>query len=265
MGREEKLDALKSYIADKGSMLISYSGGVDSSLLAAVATAVLGSNSRGVLLDSPVVPRRILCDAVACARDLGLNLEIIPVSLLENDQFRKNPTERCYFCKKLSAKILKEKAKELHMACIADGINVSDLGEHRPGLDASNEEGFVHPFIETGITKEDIREIARDLGYTFWNKPSAACLSSRIPYGQEITKEDLRMIEEAEDFLSEKGFSQFRVRNHGGVARIEIIPVEFETLMRLRAEVSGNLKKMGFSYVTVDLDGYRSGSMDEIL
>lgn len=230
MNRAQKLDALESYIAGKGSMLISFSGGVDSSFLAAIANTILGQNSRCVLLESPVVPGRDLADARSVARDLGLTLEIIPVALLENEQFRKNPRERCYFCKRLSAKILKEKAKEFGLACIADGLNVSDLKERRPGVKAADEEGFVHPFIEAGITKEDIREMARDLGYGFWNKPSGACLSSRIPYGFEITEENLSMIEMAENFLSDKGFSQFRVRNHAGVARIEVIQVELEAL-----------------------------------
>jgi uncharacterized protein len=184
---------------------------------------------------------------------------------MENERFRENPTRRCYFCKKASAKVLKEKAEEFGMACIADGINVSDLGEHRPGLTASNEEGFFHPFIVTGITKDEIRAIARDIGLEFWNKPSAACLSSRIPYGQEITIRDLTMIELAEDFLSDKGFSQFRVRNHLGVARIEMMSLELNRMMKIRKEVSKNMKRLGFSYVTLDLDGYRSGSMDEIL
>jgi pyridinium-3,5-biscarboxylic acid mononucleotide sulfurtransferase len=264
MNRAEKLAALKSYIEGKGSMLISYSGGVDSSLLAAIAEGVLGDTCRCVLLDSPVVPRRELREALVVAHDLGLDLEVIPVDVLGDEQFRKNSQERCYFCKKLSGKILKEKAQQLGMACIADGIHESDLGEHRPGYRASNEEGFVHPFIEAGMTKEDIRELAHGLGYGFWKKPSAACLSSRIPYGQEITKEDLLMIETAEDYLFELGFSQFRVRNHGGLARIEVIPQEFEVLLTLRDDISRHLKNIGFSYVTLDLEGFRSGSMDEV-
>jgi uncharacterized protein len=264
MNSAEKLIALKSYIAGRGSMLVSFSGGVDSSFLAAVAKGVLGDKCRCVLLDSPVVPRRELQEALVCARDLGFDLEIVPVDVLGNVQFVKNSQERCYFCKKLSAKILKEKAQEHGMACIADGIHESDLGKHRPGYRASNEEGFVHPFIEAGITKDEIRELAHGLGYVFWKKPSAACLSSRIPYGQEITREDLLMIEKAEDYLSGLGFSQFRVRNHGGIARIEVIPQEFDDLIPLRDDISRNLKKMGFSYVTIDLEGFRSGSMDEI-
>ena len=265
MELSDKLRALKDCIAAKGSVLVSYSGGVDSSLLAAISKEVLGRNSVCVFLDSPVVPRRARSEAERYARDLGLSLEIVPVYLLENEQFVANPSTRCYFCKKVSANVLKEKARQFEMACIADGINVSDLGEHRPGLIAGNEEGICHPFLDTGITKEDIRAIANNYGYEFWDKPSAACLSSRIPYGDAIKKADLAMIEQAEDYLSDKGFSQFRVRKHGGIARIEIVSREFNLLMMIRKEVSLSLKEMGFSYVTVDLDGYRSGSMDEIL
>ena len=264
MNQAEKLDALKSRIREKGSMLISYSGGVDSTLLAAVASSVLGDKCRCVLLDSPVVPRRAIAEAALHAQELGLILEIVPVRLLEDEQFRKNPRDRCYFCKKLSAGVLRKRAGELDMACIADGTHVSDLGERRPGQRAGDEEGVLHPFIEAGITKEDIREIAHDLGYRFFNKPSAACLSSRIPYGQEITRENLLRIELAEDYLFDSGFSQFRVRDHGGIARIEVIPEEFEALLRLREDISKYLKKIGFSFITADLEGFRSGSMDRV-
>jgi uncharacterized protein len=265
MNQAEKLDILKSFIEKKGSMLISYSGGVDSTLLAAVASSVLGDKCRCVFLDSPVVPRRALADALSYARDLGLILEIVPVRLLDDERFRKNSQERCYFCKKLSANVLKKRADELGLACVADGVQVSDLGEHRPGFRACEEEGIVHPFLEAGLTKEEIRKIAFGLGYEFFKKPSAACLSSRIPYGQEITRENLQMIEMAEGYLFDLGFSQFRVRDHGGMARIEMIPEEFEDLLLLRDDIVKNLKKMGFSYVTVDLEGFRSGSMDTIL
>jgi pyridinium-3,5-biscarboxylic acid mononucleotide sulfurtransferase len=265
MNQAEKLDVLKSVIKKKGSMLVSYSGGVDSTLLAAVASSVLGDKCRCVFLDSPVVPRRALAEALSYARDLGLILEVVQVPLLDDEQFRKNSPERCYFCKKRSATVLKEKADELGMACIADGIQVSDLGERRPGNRAGDEEGIIHPFIEAGLTKKEIREIASFLGYGFSKKPSAACLSSRIPYGQEITRENLHMIELAEDYLFGLGFSQFRVRDHGGLARIEVVPAEFGALIRLRDDIAKKLEEVGFSYVTVDLEGFRSGSMDTVL
>ena len=184
---------------------------------------------------------------------------------MENDTFRKNPPERCYYCKKISAGYLKETAGKYGLACIADGINTSDMGEHRPGLTAATEEGIIHPFILAGINKDEIRQIARDRGLRVWNKPSAACLSSRIPYGDEITLTNLRMIEEAEAFLAGQGFAQFRVRLHGRIARIEVLPADFGRLLAIREDLLHRFREIGISYATLDLSGYRSGSMDEVL
>ena len=260
-----KYRLLTENIAQKGSMFIAFSGGVDSSLLAVLATEVLKENCRCILLDSPVVPRAAIEEAKRIAILYSLALEIIPVPVMDDMRFIKNPVNRCYFCKKNSAKILKQRAEELGFASVADGINVSDTGEHRPGLLAGNEEGIIHPFIETGITKADIREIAHMRSFSFWDKPSAACLSSRIPYGDEITREKLAMIEAAEDFLHNSGFRQVRVRTYGTIARIEVIKEEMQTLLSIQEDVAKKLKAIGFSYITVDLEGYRSGSMDEIL
>ena len=265
MNSQEKAQVLKEKIASKESMLVSFSGGVDSSLLAILAKEELGSNTRCVLLDSPVVPRKAIAEARQIAGDFGLQLDIIPMHVMGDDRFTKNPAERCYWCKKNSSAILKWRADELGFACIADGINVSDTGEHRPGLAASTEEGIVHPFIEAGLSKEDIRAIAQDRGFHFWDKPSAACLSSRIPYGDEITHEKLTMVEEAEAYLHAQGFSQYRVRMHGSIARIEVLKEDICPLIAMLDELVKTFKKIGFSYVTLDLEGYRSGSMDEVL
>jgi uncharacterized protein len=261
-GKEQKL---REQIESRGSMLISYSGGVDSSLLAAVAREVLGDRCRAVLLDSPLVPRAAIREARKTASDLGVPLEVIPVSLLEDASFLRNPVDRCYHCKKLSAAILKRRAGDLGLACIADGINSSDLGEHRPGILASTEEGILHPFIEAGITKADIRAMARGRGYPFWDRPSSACLSSRFPYGEEITAGRLRMIEKAEEVLHGLGFAQVRVRLHSRIARIEVMPDEMERIFQERRRILEAFQSIGFTYVTVDLAGYRSGSMDEVL
>lgn len=246
-------------------MLVSFSGGVDSSLLAVLAKEVLGPNTRCALLDSEVVPRKAIDEAKMIAEDFGLLLDIIPLHIMGDDRFTKNPAERCYWCKKNSSAVLKWREEELGFACIADGINVSDTGEHRPGLVASTEEGIVHPFLEAGITKADIREIAQDLGYHFWDKPSAACLSSRIPYGDEITHKKLTMVEEAEAYLHAHGFTQSRVRMHGSTARIEVVKDDIPNVITLQDELVKSFKAIGFSYVTLDLEGYRSGSMDEVL
>jgi len=260
-----KYEELREIIARHGPMLVAYSGGVDSTLLAAVAREVLGEKTRCVLLDSPVVPRAAVQQAKELARELGLGLDIIDVPLMSNAEFRMNPPDRCYFCKKVSAVLLRKRAAELGLACIADGINVSDTGEHRPGLRASTEEGIVHPFIETGITKQDIRDIARDLDLPVWQKPSAACLSSRIPYGDAITEGKLRRIEEAEAYLTSLGFGQLRVRLHGDLARIEVHKEDRKKILEQQSDVVKKLKRLGFTYITLDIEGYRSGSMDEVL
>ncbi|MFA4876097.1 MAG: ATP-dependent sacrificial sulfur transferase LarE [Methanoregula sp.] len=265
MTLSDKQKQLKATIAGKGSMLVAYSGGVDSTLLADIAHEMLQEKMRCVLLDSEVVPRAAVSDAKKLAGDLGLPLEVISLPLLEDGIFCSNPDNRCYHCKKISSQALKKRAGELGFACIADGMNVSDLGEHRPGLQASTEEGIIHPFIEAAITKLDIRAIAQDRGLPVWQKPSAACLSSRIPYGNPITRENLGMIEVAEAYLSDLGIGQLRVRLHGTVARIEVHNEDRDKILGNTAAIVQEFREIGFHYVTLDLEGYRTGSMDEVL
>ncbi len=265
MTARTKHDALRKIIADHGPMLVAFSGGVDSTLLAAVARDVLDGKIRCVLIDSPVVPRAAVGEARKTACDLGVELEIIEIPLMDDGQFVSNPPDRCYHCKKISAARLKRRAAELGLLCIADGSNVSDTGEHRPGLRASTEEGIVHPFIEAGFTKQDIRNLARELGLPVWQKPSAACLSSRIPYGDRITPEKVRMIEDAEAFLAGLGIGQLRVRVHGNLARIEVHKADTGKILEQQSAVVQHFRSLGFAYVTLDLEGYRSGSMDEVL
>jgi len=260
-----KKRALDGILRDCRSILVSYSGGVDSTLLAVLARDVLGDRCRVVFLDSPLVSRSAADEAIKIAEDLGILLDIVEVPHMEDERLSKNPPDRCYHCKKISAVYLKAVAVKYCLACIADGINVSDMVEHRPGLIAGTEEGIIHPFIMAGITKEEIRQIARDYGIAVWQKPSSACLASRVPYGDEITVAKLRMIEDAEVFLAGNGFVQFRVRLHGRVARIEVPPADFETLLTIRKDLLHCFREIGISYVTLDLAGYRSGSMDEVL
>jgi len=259
----DKVETLRKIIADQQTMVVAYSGGVDSSLLAYLSNRVLGERSLAVLLDAPVVPPRQVREAVLLAERLGLRFRVVRFQCLDSSDFRANPVVRCYLCKKRSAVILRGVADEAGIATIADGVNVDDLGEYRPGLDACAEAGIIHPFVLAGITKADIRRIAQAESLPVWNKPAAACLASRIPYGERITEDLLSRIEQAEEVLHDSGFAQVRVRVHGPIARIEVVPDQIPKLVEHRDEIVTALESLGFRYVTVDLKGFRSGSMDE--
>ncbi len=261
----DKLSDLKRRISERGKVLVAFSGGVDSSLLAIVATEVLGDNALCVVLDMESMPRSELRQAVDLAESMGLNYRVAKCSLFKKMEFIQNPPERCYICKKECIKVLKRTAKEEGIGCIADGVNLSDYEDYRPGIAACNEEGVWHPFVDAKISKGDIRAICREMDLQFWNKPSAACLASRIPYGDRITKEKLTMVEQAEDLLKALGFSQVRVRAHGLIARIEVPKGDMERVLTSGDEIAKGLKELGFKYVTLDLQGFRSGSMNEVL
>lgn len=265
MDRADKLEDLKTRIAKKGKLLVAYSGGVDSSLLAKVAHDVLGGKALAVILDSESMPKGELENAKRLAASLGLNYRVAEFSILREEPFLHNPVTRCYICKKKSAAVLKSIAAEEGISCIADGVNLSDYGDYRPGIAACDEEGIWHPFVDAAVTKEDIRAMAQGLGLPIWNKPSSACLASRIPYGEPITPENLRMVEEAEEYLKSLGFLQLRVRSHGRVARIELLKQDMSRAMDCRDEIARMLKTIGFDYVALDLEGFRSGSMNEVL
>ena len=265
MEKENVQDALLKELAGLECLLVSYSGGIDSTLLALLAQKVLQDKVKCILFDAPLVPRRAVKEAEETAQKFGISCSIIPFPILENEEFRKNSPNRCYICKKQSARILKDQAEKLGISKIADGINASDLNEYRPGLQASNEEGILHPFLSLGIQKKQIRQLAQDCDCDFWNKPSSSCLASRIPYGEEITVEKLQTIENAENSLHDLGFSNLRVRLHGKIARIELLPEELEKAINMRARILEVLQDCGFSYITLDIKGYRSGSMDEVL
>ncbi|HOV67789.1 MAG TPA: ATP-dependent sacrificial sulfur transferase LarE [Methanoregulaceae archaeon] len=262
---ESKLLALQREIERIGPLLVSYSGGVDSALLAVVAHEVLGERMACAFLDSPVIPRAAVAEAREIAREFGLPLMVISHDPLEIPAFVANPSDRCYHCKKALAPFLKREAAGRGFPTIVDGANCSDLGEHRPGLIASAEEDIIHPFVTVGITKPEIRAIARSLSLSFAEKPSAACLSSRFPYGDPITPTLLAMVEEAEEALRRTGFGQGRVRAHGRLARIEVPLSDLDRALRQAPDLVAALKAAGFAYVTLDLEGYRSGAMDEVL
>jgi uncharacterized protein len=261
----DKLSDLKRRISEKGKILVAFSGGVDSSLLATVATEVLGDDALCVILDMEAMPRSELHQAIDLAESLGLNYRVEKCSLLGETGFVENPPDRCYICKKECIKTLKRIAEYEGISHIADGVNLSDYEDYRPGIAACDEEGIWHPFVDAGISKADIRAICRKMDLQFWNKPSAACLASRIPYGDRITEEKLAMVEQAEDLLKALGFSQVRVRAHGVIARIEVPRDDMERVLKSGDEIAKRLKKLGFQYVALDLDGFRSGSMNEAL
>ena len=260
---EEKLSLLRQYITDHGPMIISFSGGVDSGVLAAVAHGTLGKEAVCVLLSSPLIPQREISGALHMAESIGIECRILPFPILKDPIFCSNPPDRCYTCKKKAAVILKEYAQQHGYASVADGLNTSDHGEYRPGVRASDEEGILHPYLVAGISKDEIREIAEMFNLYFSSKPSSACFASRIPYDEAITPEKLAMTEQAEDALWAVGLTRFRVRNHGTIARIELEPAGMEIAMQKRDWIVRKLKDAGFLYVTLDLEGFRSGSMDE--
>ena len=260
-----KLEDLKLRIAEKGRLLVAYSGGVDSSLLAKVAIEVLRDNALCVILDSETMARSELTHAIELAESLGLNYQIAKYSALTNPEFTANPPTRCYICKKDAAKILKGIASEKGFSVIADGVNLTDYKDYRPGIIACDEENIWHPFVDSQISKEEIREISRRMGLPFWSKPSSACMASRMPYGDKVTLEKLKMVEEAEDLLKSMGFAQLRVRAHGDIARIEVLKEDMDKALSERDKIVKELKRIGFKYVALDLEGFRSGSMNEAL
>ncbi len=246
-------------------MLVAYSGGVDSTLLAVAAQAVLGKHSLAVLASSDTSTKCELESARALARDLGLTLMEVETSELVDPAFRENSPDRCYYCKTELFALLTRVADVQGLAHVADGANADDRRDHRPGMRAAAEYGVVSPLQEVGLTKAEIRETARSLDLPNWNKPSMACLASRFPYGEAITEERLAMIETAEDALRGLGLTQFRVRAHGPIGRLEVAPDEMDRAWAMRKPISEAIKEAGFCYVAQDLEGYRSGSLNETL
>lgn len=265
MSVNDKMQSITEALKERGSALVAFSGGVDSSVLAALAYRALGNRAVAVTADSPTLaPGELEC-AKKVAKEIGIEHIIITYDELNEPEFAKNPADRCYYCKKGLVRELMKLAEERGINTIIEGTNLSDLKGHRPGRRAVTEGGIYNPFIEFGVAKEEVREMARELGLSVTDKPSMACLSSRIPYGQAITHEALERVGKAEAYLQSLGFNVVRVRDHNGIARIEIMPDEMARFLGMREAVASRLKKLGFSYITLDLMGFRSGSMDEIL
>lgn len=265
MHSNEKLERLVGWFREHGSAVIAFSGGVDSSVVAAAARIALGDKALAVTAESSTLSKRELSLAKRVAHEIGIRHLVIREDELEDERFAANPENRCYYCRSRLALALKEIAKREGFAVIADGANVGDTREHRPGLKALKEHGIRSPLLELGFDKGDVREVAAQLKLSVKDKPAMACLASRIPYGERITREKLEKVEKGEAFFFERGFTNVRIRMHGNLARVELPQEELALALELRSEIVAHLKALGFAYVTLDLEGYRSGSMDEVL
>lgn len=264
---EEKLQKLKDILAKMGEVVVAYSGGVDSAFLMKVAHDVLGEKAYGVLAVSPTYPSREFDKAKEVAAHIGTRIKIIETNELEDDKFRNNPVNRCYFCKSELFDKIAEIANSGEYKNLVDGSNIDDLGDHRPGMKALREKSIRSPLQEAGLTKADIRELSKALGLPTWDKDALACLSSRFPYGEEISIEKLRMVDEAENFLYDLGFRNIRARHQKNTLKIEVRNDQIPRLLdaELRQSVVVRMKSLGYNYVTLDLEGYRQGSLNEVL
>ena len=260
-----KLNKLRQVIKGKSDVVVAFSGGVDSSLIAKVAREELADQAVAVTLDSEVHSKWELKMAKKIAAEIGIVHKVVTTSELGNREFTENPVDRCYHCKQEEIAEIKAIAKQFRFKTVAFGVNMSDFGEHRPGIRALQEEGFFFPLVEADIYKGEIAELAKMVGLSNYDLPSTTCLASRIPYGKTITAEKLKRIEEAESFLHSLGLKQVRVRHYESMARVEVYDSDIESLVRHREQVVSRLKEMGFKYVTLDMEGYRSGSMNAVL
>lgn len=260
-----KYSQLLNRLSELDSVLVAYSGGIDSTLLAYAARQALGGRSVAVLASSETYPDTEVVGARALAGALELDLIEVTTKEMGDARFAENTPERCFWCKSELFGTLASLAAERGMAHVADGANADDLSDHRPGSRAAREAGVVSPLQDVGMTKADIREVARELGLPNWDKPSMACLASRFPYGTAITSPGVARVARAESALRELGLVQFRVRSHGDVARVEVDPSEMDAAWAARSQVGAACRAAGFAYTALDTDGYRSGSLNETL
>jgi pyridinium-3,5-biscarboxylic acid mononucleotide sulfurtransferase len=257
-----KAQALEATLAGMGSVLVAYSGGADSALVAAVASRMLGDRALAVTAVSPSLPPGELEAARSTAREIGIRHRSVRTHELDLEAYRANGLDRCYHCKSELYDVLAGVARREGFDSVASGANADDLGDFRPGLRAAAERGIRHPLVEAGLGKDDVREMSRSLGIPTWNKPASACLSSRFAFGVRIGVEELSKVGRAERAIKDLGFGQVRVRVHGDVARVEVEVQDIPRLVEHRAAVVASLRELGYRFVTLDLEGFRSGSMN---
>ena len=262
-----KLAALEARLMQLDSLMVAYSGGVDSAFLAATAHRVLGSRMLAVLADSPSLARRDMEQACAFARSLGMPLEVVGTEELDRPEYTRNDASRCFHCKDELFAVMEALGGKLGFAQIAYGMNADDTRDYRPGQRAAEQHAVLAPLAEAGLTKLEVRALAKAAGYPVWDRPAAPCLSSRVEYGRTVTREVLAQVERGEESLRQLGFREFRVRHHGELARVEIARDELPRAltMEMLDAITAALKQAGFQYVTLDCTGFRSGSMNAIL
>jgi uncharacterized protein len=261
----EKFQSLLDGLSGLESAVVAYSGGVDSSFLSYAAFLALGERMLAITIHTPQEADDTLSFADAFARQAGFPHHVIEHDSLENPNIRANPADRCYFCKQVMLGLVRKYAAQHGYKTVLEGQNADDQLDYRPGRKAVLENGAISPLAQAGFTKAEIRSLAKALGLPIWDRPSSPCLASRVPYGTPISKEILRQVAQGEAFLHSKGFTACRVRYHTELARIEVLPEQIDQLVALRAEVTAYFKQIGFHYVAIDLQGYRQGSLNEVL